>query len=321
VETVVPLAFEAPAAFWDPEGEERVQTERFEVGMLPVPTGRLAIHDPGYEFAPEVLDRTVQPGIYPVDLALRSWTNPDGTVAPAALTAAARISFGGGRADRHVHVRSADGASDLVFGVDSGLISVFDRSLLAGLNGAAILDRLPDDVPGRRADRPPASVEGLPTGGSLFVCQAGMGDGAYRAWWGLGEDDEPTELIVDFGLLEYSRWRTVEFPAAAMLGSAARLRLAIAGTGLDLEPVPFDSLGMPPPPTMSGDLIALRRPAGGTLEFRLLDSDGTVVGNPGLAQLVPGPWFDIFRRAQVERAETVRVRIHEGTMPLEVVQR
>jgi hypothetical protein len=41
VDTVVPLAIAAPAAFWDPERQERVVTERLEIGALPLPTGRL----------------------------------------------------------------------------------------------------------------------------------------------------------------------------------------------------------------------------------------------------------------------------------------
>lgn len=72
-------AFDGPAVFWDPEREERIVTEpRAVAGMLELPTGRLAIHDPGYESAPDPLDRDVPPGAHVVDLALRSWRNQDG---------------------------------------------------------------------------------------------------------------------------------------------------------------------------------------------------------------------------------------------------
>jgi hypothetical protein len=320
MEPVFRPAFAAPAAFWDPERQERVLTEPFAVGALAIPTGRLAIHDPGYEFAPEALDRAIPPGIYPVDLALRSWIGPDGTLVTRAITAAARVSISGGAADRYVPVRSSDGTRELVFGVDSGLISVFDRSLLSRLAGKAILDVVPENVPDAAPGRPHAQVVSTPEGGSVFLCQAGKGDGAYRAWWGLDADDEAVELIVDFGELGYSRWRTVEFPAAALLGSAARLRLALAGSGLEYEPVPFASLGIPPPPTMSENLVALSRPAGQLLELRLLDDAGTDIGNPGHVQLFPGPWFEILERELVERASIVRVRIHEGSVPLELLE-
>ena len=317
MEPIFGSAFAAPAAFWDPEAEHQVLTEPTLIGQLELPTGRPAIHDPGYEFAPEALDRGAAPGTYPVDLALRSWVADDGTMTPAALTAAVRVSFQANAARRFVPVRSSDGARELSFGVDSGLISVFDRSLLKWLAGTAILDTLPESVPESAPGRPSAQIVTSPAG-SIFVCQAGMGDGGYRAWWGLDIKDEATELIVDFGLLEYSRWRTVEFPASALLGSSARLRLAVAGTGLEVEPVSIESIGIPAAPWTPERPIALRRPAGPSWEFRLFDGEGTLVGSPGHAQLVPGPWFEIFDAALVERAETVRVRIHEGTAPLEL---
>ena len=317
VDPVFRAAFAGPASFWDPEHEERVLTERRALGDLHLPSGQVAIHDPGYEFAPDVLDRAVAPGTYPVDLALRSWVAPDGTVTERAITAAARVSFRAVAARRFVPVRSSDGTRELSFGVDSGLISVFDRSLLKRLAGTAILDTLPESVPESAPGRPPAQIVTTPAG-SVFVCQAGMGDGGYRAWWGLGSDDEATELIVDFGLLEYSLWRTVEFPASALLGSSARLRLAVAGTGLELEPVPLESIGIPAAPWTPERPIALRRPPGPHWEFRLFDGDGTLVGSPGHAELVPGPWFEIFDAALVERSAIVQVRIHEGTAPLEL---
>jgi hypothetical protein len=154
----------------------------------------------------------------------------------------------------------------------------------------------------------------------VFICQSGKGDGGYVAWWGIDGDDDAVELIVDFGELTYSQWRTVEFPASAILGSANRLRLALAGSGLEYEPVPFASLGIPPPPTMSEDLVALQRPAGQLLELRLLDAAGEEIGNPGHVQLFPGPWLEILERALVGRASTARVRIHEGNAPLEPLE-
>lgn len=320
MEPVFRNAFHGPAVFWDPEEEERVETETHSVGQLTLPTGRLAVHDPGYEFAPDALDHSVSPGGYPIELALRSWTRPDGTVVPRAVTAAVRVSFGGGEVRRFAPVRSSDGRRELVFGVDSGLIAIFDRSLLKTLAGIALLDAIPDDKPEASSGLPPAGMVAGPGGASVFMCQAGKGDGAYRAWWGLDEDDAAAELIVDFGELWFSRWRTVEFPANVLLSSAKRLQLALAGSGLEYEPVPFASLGIPPPPTMSEDLVALQRPAGQLLELRLLDDAGTVIGNPGHAQLFPGPWFEILERKLVERASMVRVRIHEGNVPLEPLE-
>jgi hypothetical protein len=70
---------------------------------------------------------------------------------------------------------------------------------------------------------------------------------------------------------------------------------------------------------MSKELLALRRPAGPTWELRLLDAAGAPAGNPGFVQLYPGPAFEVFERSQVESAATVRVRIHEGTVPLELI--
>jgi hypothetical protein len=142
-----------------------------------------------------------------------------------------------------------------------------------------------------------------------------MGDGGYRAWWGEDAADEAVELVVDFGLLEHSLWRTVELPAATLLASAARIRLALAGTGLELEPVSAESMGVPYRWSPVETQVAFRRPAGPNWEFTLLDADETWVGSPGRAELVPGPRFEIFDRAQIERAAVLRIRIHEGNAP------
>jgi hypothetical protein len=312
-------AFDGPALFWDPEREERIVTATHVVGSLELPTGRLAIHDPGYEFAPDPLDRDVPPGPHSVDLALRSWRNQDGGVSPPGLIAAVRVALRPGRAEHFVPVRSALRERDLDIGVDSGLVAIFDRELLPALGGAALLDVIPESTPASNSAGTAAEIVLAPVG-AVFVCMAGMGDGSYRAWWGENADGETVELIVDLGLLEHSLWRTVERPAATLLASAARIRLAFAGTGLELEPVPVDSIGAPVQWAPAETQIAFRRPAGPLWEFRLHDAEGNLIGSPGHVQLVPGPWFEVFDRAQLERAETVRVRIHEGNAPDEPLE-
>lgn len=307
-------AFAGPAVFWDPEREERIVTEPLEVGTIELPTGRVAIHDPGYEFAPDPLDRDVPPGAHVVDLALRSWRNQDGTVAPPGLIAAVKVGLRPGRAASFVPVRSALRARDLDIGVDSGLVAIFDRELLPALAGTAILDAMPETSTGTAAGILEAAIWPA-VAGSVFVCTAGMGDGGYRAWWGLDVDDEAVELIVDFGLLSHSLWRTVEIPAEALLGSAARLRLALLGSGVELEPIPFESIPIELPWKPEEASLAFRRPAGPLWELTLLDREQAWVGGPGHGQLVPGPWFEIFDRRQIERAATLRIRIHEGLAP------
>jgi hypothetical protein len=320
MQAVFKRAFAGPAAFWDPESEERYVTESEAVGAIELPTGHLAIHDPGYGFAPDPLDRDAPPGEHGVDFVLRSWTADDGTVTPRAMIAAVRVDLRPGRPERYVPVHSALHDRDLDIGVDSGLVSIFDRALLRELAGAAILDAVPDCAPEGTLGNPTAHIEAAPGGGSLFTCQAGMGDGSYRAWWGLDGNDDALELIVDFGVLSHSLWRTVEIPAGALLGSAARLRLALLGTGVELEPVPFDSIPIPYPWASEATAVAFRRPAGPLWEFRLYEADGTLVGSPGLGQMVPGPWFEVFDRSQIERAEILRVRIHEGNRPDEPLE-
>jgi hypothetical protein len=305
--------------FWDPEREERIVTEPRAVGSLYLPTGRLAIHDPGYEFAPDPLDREVAPGAYAVDLALRSWTGEDGVYHPPHLIAAVRVRLRPGRPDQFVPVQSALRGRELDIGVDSGLVSIFDRMLLPTLGGSAILDAMPETSTGAQAGTIEAAIWPA-AAGSVFVCTAGMGDGGYRAWWGEDADGEAVELIVDFGLLEHSVWRTVERPAGTLLESAARIRLAFAGTGLELEPVAAEAMGVPYRWTPEEAQVAFRRPAGPLWELSLRDADGAWVGGPGRAQLVPGPWFEVFDRTQIERAATVRIRIHEGNAPHEPLE-
>ncbi len=312
-------AFDGPAAFWDPERQERILTEPRDVGSLTLPSGRIAIHDPGYEPAPDPLDRDVPAGAYPVDLALRSWTGDDGVYYQPGLIAAVRVTLRPGSPGRFVPVRSALRGEPLDVGVDSGLVSIFDRVLLPALAGAAILDAMPETSTGTPAGAIEAAIWPASTGG-VFVCTAGMGDGGHRAWWGEDADGQAVELIVDFGLLEHSIWRTVERPAVTLLESAARVRLAFAGTGLELEPVPAESMGVPYRWLPAEAQVAFRRPAGPQWEFSLLDADGAWVGSPGRAELRPGPWFEVFDRAQIERAAIVRVRIHEGTAPHEPLE-
>jgi len=311
-------AFDGPALFWDPEREERIVTEPFEVGTIELPTGRLAIHDPGYEFAPDPLDRDVPPGTHLVDLALRSWRNQDGSVAPPGLIAAVRLALRHGRAERFVPVRSALRGRDLDIGVDSGLVAIFDRELLPALGGAAILDAMPETSTGTDSGTLEAAVWPAAVGG-VFVCAAGMGDGAYRAWWGEDSAGEAAELIVDFGLLTHSLWRVVERPASTLLSSPARIRLAFAGTGVELEPVSATEMGSVYSWIPVEAQVAFRRPAGPLWEFTLLDDDGAWAGGPGLVQMARGPWFEVFERAQIERAATVRIRLHEGNAPDEPV--
>jgi hypothetical protein len=307
-------AFAGPAAFWDAEREERIATEVRGVGDLSLPTGQLAIHDPGYEFAPDPLDRSVPAGSHPVDLLLRTWRNPDGEIGPPLLIAAVRLVAGPGDVDRYVPVLSATRGAALDIGVDSGLVAIFDRATLPALLGVAILDAVPDSGPDYPPGVVPAHIVPGPRGG-IFASTAGMGDGAYRAWWGEGADGELRELIVDFGLLEHSLWRTVERPASILLESAARIRLALAGTGVELEPVPMDSIEVSLPWAPTDAQLAFRRPPGPVWEMSLQAADGAWVAGPGLVQVVPGPWYEIFDRGQVEGAATLRIRIHEGRVP------
>ena len=312
-------AFDGPAVFWDPERKERIVTEPRAVGRLDLPTGRLAIHDPGYEFAPDPVDRDVPAGSYPVDMALRSWTAEDGVYHPPRLIAAVRVSLRPGRPRSFVPVRSALRGGDLDIGVDSGLVAIFDRALLPELGGAAILDAMPETATGTPVGTIEAAIWPAAVG-SVFVSTAGMGDGGYRAWWGEDADGEAAEVIVDFGLLEHSVWRIVERPAATLLESAARIRLAFAGTGLELEPVSAGEMGSIHRWIPEESQVAFRRAPGLNWDFTLLDAAGAWVGGPGRVELKPGPWFEVFDRGQIERADTVRIRIHEGTAPDEPLE-
>jgi len=192
---------------------------------------------------------------------------------------------------------------------------VFDRALLERLGGAAVLDAVPataDQIP---PDAMQARIVPAPGLTSVFVCQAGKGDGAYLGWWGLGDDGSLVELVVDFGELVESEWRVVELPADVFRGGPARVKLALAGTGVQLEPVPVESIGMPIHWAAPEEVQAFRRPAGSRWHLSLLDADGAWIGGSGLTQLFPGPEFEWIKKEELERAATVRIRIHEGTRP------
>ena len=190
-------------ADWDRE----ILIERREVGRLRLPSGRLVAADAMVEPALPAFDRVVEPGEYPVHLAIAhfrkggdqriaaAWvvlsSNPIARWVPTGLDSTAR--------------RQPKPGEPSAYGVDSGT-----GSFLSPEAAAVMAGQLSDEFAERAAEQMHASyvhtrewamVE-LPGQLNLALFSSGLGDGAYPSYWGLDAGEKPVILLTDFGLLD-----------------------------------------------------------------------------------------------------------------------
>jgi hypothetical protein len=188
---------------WDGE----ILIERREIGRLRLPSGRIVAADAMVEPTLPAFDRAVEPGEYPVHLAIAHFRKGGDQ-----RIAAAWLVFGSNAIARWVPTRLDATArrqpkpgEPAAYGVDSGT-----GSFLSPEAAASMTAQLSDEFAERVAEqmhatyvhtREWAMVE-LPGQLNLALFSSGLGDGAYASFWGLDADDKPVVLLTDFGLLD-----------------------------------------------------------------------------------------------------------------------
>jgi hypothetical protein len=182
------------------------------MGNLHVPSGRLYCCDPFLSDEVAALIRTVPQGDYPVSLDLvdsADWGERVGF---------ARLLLAGEAVAAWEEALYRDGSRvSATFRVDAGLACFMDAQTEAAFrNAVGEFYRLTphgnyyDDI---LADgfRKSAKIPGVagdwfihvpspPHPANVAMFASGLGDGVFKAYWGIGKSGEPCRLIADFGL-------------------------------------------------------------------------------------------------------------------------
>lgn len=108
------------------------------------------------------------------------------------------------------------GALNVFIGVDTGMVCLADASAATAFadavrkfynahpDGNYYDDILSSDIPAGAnwgVHRPDPDPE---LGLDVMLISSGLGDGVYTAYWGLGADGVPVELVLDFQLFDES---------------------------------------------------------------------------------------------------------------------
>lgn len=188
-----------------------------ELGDLHLPSGRIVAAEPslgGLQDLPDesAFERTVPPGRYPVDLALRSGAN-----------ACLRVRFREAPVTEWViATRPGEDPDQLEpfeifgYGVDGGMGAF---AAPEGFRYALEAGTLSPDPNAADVLLDPT------TGANMVTCMAGDGDGFYASYWGLGADGEAVCLVTDFGLLHRYVKETRELGRLAELAAAPPIEL------------------------------------------------------------------------------------------------
>jgi len=181
--------------------------ERRDIGRLRLPSGRIVAADAMVEPTLPAFDRAVEPGEYPVHLAIAHFRKGgDQRIAAAWLVfsskAITRWVPSGLEATARGQPKPGEAAA---YGVDSGTGSFLSPEAAASMT-AQLTDGFAEHIAEQMHatyvhTREWAMVE-LPGQLNLALFSSGLGDGAYASYWGLAADDQPVVLLTDFGLLD-----------------------------------------------------------------------------------------------------------------------
>jgi hypothetical protein len=183
--------------FFDGAAESPVPVENVVAAALKVPTGRMAVCDQGaWSFERDRHVWEVPAGEYPVDLATYRHR-----------AAMVRVRFSEERAVRWVAALGTDARGvPLTIGVDAGMLAFVDASAapVLGRRWATDGEKFVPDTDALHAAltanggdwatwwfEPDASQ-------SLLAVRAGMGGGAYPAFWGETAEGRRVAFVVDF---------------------------------------------------------------------------------------------------------------------------
>lgn len=208
-----------------------VTIELLEIGKLNTPTGQIVVCDPLVVPNTMPLNKTVQPGEYPIKIYVAK-TKESGD-----RYAIAKLEFSSKRADKWVlAVRDGEDVSQLKdedefygFPVDAGLGGFFDYK--AGLEynkfvasfekanpNGNIYDDFFDAEFKKNALNPNDPNDPNDYGNwinfkipntdlNITMFQSGYGDGTYPAYWGTTNDNEIVSLVIDFLVLSLPKYK------------------------------------------------------------------------------------------------------------------
>ncbi len=201
------------AAFFDapPAPSRRI----VELGSLAVPSGRIYCCDPFLSSEVGPLDSTVPPGDYAVQVCSMLRPEWGWRVALARLVLSTREIAQWREA---VYLKGEERSSE--FRVDAGLACFMDASTrdlfvrtVDALHAKSDRANYYDDVlaPEFKQNADPANpphagdwVMHTPSAasrGNIAMFASGLGDGLYRAYWGLDDAGNPAMLVADFDLV------------------------------------------------------------------------------------------------------------------------
>ena len=187
---------------WD--GEKRI--ERREIGRLRLPSGRVIGADPMVEPDLPPFDRVVEPGEYPVHLAIAHFPKgADQRIAAAWLVfgsaAIARWAPAGLDGTARCQPKPGEPAA---YGVDSGTGSFLSPEAAVAMTAQPsdqFAERMTEQMRETYVDTREWAMVELPGQLNVAIFSSGFGDGAYASYWGLDGNDKPVVLLTDFGLL------------------------------------------------------------------------------------------------------------------------
>jgi Protein of unknown function (DUF4241) len=187
------LVFEAP------DGRHFTNHQQRAADLI-LPSGALVANDAFTIRDGLAFERTVEPGVYQVQLTVTLDDELDKRIAFA------RVEFRAGEPVRWetASVAGADPAR-ASYDVTSGIGAFMDEQTAASANqdydryGNTLLQRLTEVV--NRDEYWTSVVVDPASGADAVAFTSGYGDGVYPSYWGLDANDEVVCLVTDFGIL------------------------------------------------------------------------------------------------------------------------
>lgn len=189
-------------------------------GSITTRTGVLAVLDLGYaDSQVPVLVRRVEPGTYPVEVAVAGGT-----------TVAVRLVLSDAEVVGHHPAEQTTGFSHI--GVDAANVTIVDAGALVAQKASAVVAAFQDGIAGIVQGH--ESLLRLQGGDpDAVMVMSGYGDGSYPAYWGVDADGRAAELVVDFLVAIEPILTTSSYPFAP--GSTGAVDIGATSDGFEVS--------------------------------------------------------------------------------------
>jgi Protein of unknown function (DUF4241) len=203
------------APFFKNSGQSVREFEAVDLGNLFLPTGSVVCCDPFLSHEVSALNRRLEPGDYPVKLCVAKLPKWGKRVALAGLISSNQTPLRWAKASYKM-----SGSRFSTFRVDSGLACFMDAQtakmfskVVHGYYEALPEGNYYDDILDAEFKRSADPAHPYQAGNwtlhfpikddprNIAMFASGLGDGSYSSYWGLGGDDQPSMLVIDFGVL------------------------------------------------------------------------------------------------------------------------